>query len=264
MARFQAREIGIGYDDVGTGPPIVLVHGHPFNRTMWQPQVRIFQSRYRPIAPDLRGYGESDVVPGKTPLETFARDIADLLDHLQLDNIVLGGLSMGGQIAMEFVRLFPQQVRALLLADTFAQAEDEAGREQRYAMAERLTREGMDAYARDVLPRMIAPRTIAEQPATAAHVLAMMLDTAPAGAAAALRGRAERPDYVPLLGNITVPTLIVVGSDDEFTPVSDAEFLHKNIAGSELAIIPNAGHMPNLEYPDDFNRAFDTFLHRLA
>jgi pimeloyl-ACP methyl ester carboxylesterase len=131
-------------------------------------------------------------------------------------------------------------------------------------MADRLTREGMAAYARDVLPKMIAPGTIAAQPATAAHVLAMMQGTAPAGAAAALRGRAERPDYVPLLGRIRVPTLIVVGSEDEFTPVGDAEFLQRSIAGSELVVIPEAGHMPNLERPADFNRALDTFLRRIG
>jgi pimeloyl-ACP methyl ester carboxylesterase len=228
---------------------------------MWRPQVAYFsQSGWRVIAPDLRGYGESTVVPGTTPLERFARDIANLLDHLEIDRMVLGGLSMGGQIVLEFYRLFPDRVRGLLLADTFAQAETDEGKKARNDMADRLLREGIAGYSDEVLPKMVAPANIQALPAVAGDVLGMMRGTAPEGAAAALRGRAERPDYVTMLPRVAVPTLIVVGREDEFTPVRDAEFMHERIPHSALAIIEGAAHMPNLERQREFNDVLQHFL----
>lgn len=253
--------IAIGYDDAGSGPALVLVHGHPFDRSMWRPQVEHFSQRgWRVIAPDLRGYGDSTAVADEIPFETFARDIAALLDQLAAGPIVLAGLSMGGQIAMDFYRLFSERVRGLVLADTTPQAESDAGKRTRRAMAERLLREGMAGYADEVLPAMVAPANLRTNPAVGEHVLRMMRGTAPAGAAAALRARAERHDYVELLGRVAVPALIVVGRDDEFTPVSDAQFMHERIPGSILAIVDNAAHMPNLEQPIEFNAAVEQLL----
>jgi pimeloyl-ACP methyl ester carboxylesterase len=250
----------IGYDDKGTGQPVVLIHGHPFDRTMWRPQLEHFSRTHRVITPDLRGYGESTVVPGKTTLDVFAQDIADLLDRLGIDDIVLGGLSMGGQIVMEFHRLFPHRIKALLLADTFPGAETPEGRKVRNDMADRILREGMDPYAKEVIWKMVAP---CNQHA-ADHVLKMMRNTAPEGAAAALRGRAERPDYVDMLPKITVPTLVVVGKDDEYTPVSEAERMRDLIPGARLAVIEGAAHMPNLERQTEFDHAFQHFLNTVG
>lgn len=254
-------EITVAYDDVGSGLPLLLVHGHPFNRSMWQPQLAHFsRSGWRVIAPDLRGYGDTTVVAGKTPLETFARDIAQLLDHLGIARVVLGGVSMGGQIAMEFHRLFSDRLLALVLADTSAQAETEAGKAARDDMADRLLGEGLASYAEEVLPKMIAPYNIEARPTVARHVLAMMRATSPEGAAAALRGRAERHDYTEMLPRIAVPTLVLVGRDDEFTPITDAELMHERIPNSKLAVIDGAGHLPNLEQHEVFNNLLQSFL----
>ncbi|UQA98029.1 alpha/beta fold hydrolase [Streptomyces halobius] len=191
-----------------------------------------------------------------------ARDLAALLDALGLsaERIVLGGLSMGGQIVMEFARLFPERLRGLVLADTFAKGETAEGKAIRNATADRLLREGMRGYTDEVLDKMIAPYTIARQPEVAAHVRRMMLGAPPEGAAAALRGRAERPDYTGLLRRIAVPALVVVGADDSYTPVSDAEFLHRHIRDATLAVIEGAAHLPNLERPDLFDEALGKFL----
>ncbi|WP_248963245.1 alpha/beta fold hydrolase [Sphaerisporangium perillae] len=259
--RVAVNGITVAYDDQGDGAPLVLVHGHPFDRSMWAPQVaEVAGPAWRVIVPDLRGYGESTVVPGATPLETFARDIAALLDHLGLREVVIGGLSMGGQIVLEFFRLFPERVRGLILADTFAQAETDEGKKVRNAMADRLLAEGMGPYAEEVLPKMVAPYNIEALPGVAAHVLRMMRDAPVAGAAAALRGRAERPDYGDLLATVAVPALVVVGRDDEFTPVADAEFMHHRLPRSELAVIEGAAHMPNLERPEHFGHALRRLL----
>ena len=265
MSSVAIDGITIGFDDEGSGEPLVLVHGHPFDRSMWRPQIEYFsRSGWRMIAPDLRGYGESTVVPGTTPLETFARDIAALLDHLGVDGMVLGGISMGGQIVMEFHRLFPERIRALVLADTSPQAETEDGKRLRNDTADRLLREGMGPYAEEALPKMIAPANIEALPAVAEHVLAMMRRSSREGAAAALRGRAERPDYVEMLGRFAVPTLVVVGRDDEFTPVSDARLMQERIPDPMLVVVDGAGHLPNLERPTEFNAALERFLGSVA
>ncbi|MGW6936760.1 alpha/beta fold hydrolase [Lentzea sp. NPDC054927] len=258
MTTANVNGITIGYDDEGTGADVlVLVHGHPFDRTMWRPQVEHFAAAgWRVIAADLRGYGESTVIPGITPLPVFANDIAALLDHLGVERFVLGGLSMGGQIVMECARQFPQRIRGLILADTFAQPETPQGHQNRNDMADRLLREGMAGYADEVLWKMVAPHNVA----AGEHVARMMHNAPPEGAAAALRGRAERPDYTPVLGTITVPTLVVVGSDDEYTPVDDAKYMHERVPGSTLVVVDGAAHMPNLERPEVFNKAVAELL----
>lgn len=164
MAVKKIRGIKMGYEETGEGISFVMIHGHPFDRSMWREQVSAFGSKYRVITPDLRGYGESEISSDKTMLDEFARDIAALFDELKVEDIVLCGLSMGGQIAFEFYRLFPNRVRALVLADTFAQLDDAERKQARYDTAERLLKEGMQDYAEEVLPKMIAPQTIRDSP----------------------------------------------------------------------------------------------------
>ncbi|MFG3496636.1 alpha/beta fold hydrolase [Streptomyces sp. NPDC047886] len=259
----------IHYDASGPadGLPLLLVHGHPFNRTLWRPQTdALVAAGHRVIVPDLRGYGDSPLAPSgepaprSTPFSVFADDLAALLDHLGVARAVVGGVSMGGQITMEFHRLHGDRVRGLVLSDTSPAAETEDGKAFRNALADRLLAEGMDGYADEVIDRMIAPYNVVEQPAVAAHVLRMMRTTAPAGAAAALRGRAERPDYRASLAAADVPALIVVGADDGYTPVADAEALHALIPGSTLVVVDRAGHLPGLEQPEAFNKALTGFL----
>lgn len=265
MAALTSGEITIGYDDEGSGDALVLVHGHPFNRSMWRPQAERFsRSGWRVIAPDLRGYGQTTVVPGEVTLDVFARDLAALLDALGVGQIVLGGLSMGGQIVLEFYRQFGDRVRALVLADTAATPDSDDAKQWRRDTAERLLRQGMSSYAEEVLPKMVTPANIGSQPAVADHVLAMMRGTAPIGAAAALRGRARRPDYTPVCAGISVPTLVVVGGEDEFTPLSDARHLRDHIPAARLAVVDGAGHMPNLEREAEFNAVVQKFLDSLS
>ncbi|MEU8980298.1 alpha/beta hydrolase [Streptomyces sp. NPDC048309] len=251
----------LAYEDRGgagsTALPLVLIHGHPFDHTMWAPQITAFAAGRRVIAPDLRGYGASPVIPGVTPLSAFAEDVAALLDELGEAEFVLAGLSMGGQIVMECYRQFPARIRGLVLADTFAAAETPEGKKVRNEMADRLLREGMRGYADEVLHKMVAPYADAE---VAAHVHRMMTSTPPEGAAAALRGRAERPDYRDLLTRVTVPALVVVGADDEYTPVADAAALHAALPDSTLHVVESAAHMPNLERAEEFNGVLADFL----
>lgn len=265
MVSASIGDVTIAYDDVGEGDVLVLVHGHPFDRSMWRPQIEHAGGQgWRVIAPDLRGYGETTVVPGATTLDVFARDVVGLLDHLGVDRFVLGGLSMGGQIVLELVDLFPERVRGLLLADTSPRAETPEGKEERNRIADRLLAEGMDTHASELLPRMVSPATLADRPAVTDHVLTMMRGAPPAGAAAALRGRAERRDHDATLAALAIPTLIVVGTDDGYTPVEEARRMHDLLPGSSLVVVEGAGHLPNLECPGEFNDALDGLLRAAA
>ncbi|MEV7976525.1 alpha/beta hydrolase [Streptomyces sp. NPDC086519] len=258
----------LAYDDSDPRTPLtplLLVHGHPFDRTMWHPQRTAFAPTRRVVVPDLRGYGASPLTPGSppgiTPLSRFAADLEELLDALGVTTCVLAGLSMGGQIAMEcYGRLGPARIRGLVLADTFPDPETPEGGRTRNAMADRLLRDGMRGYADEVLEKMVAPHA---HPDVKAHVHRMMTATNPEGAAAALRGRAERPDYRPLLTGVAVPALVVVGAADEYTPVSDAEAMHTLLPDSTLHVIDKAAHLPNLERPQEFNRVLGDFLARV-
>lgn len=265
MSRVTLNGLPFAYDDQGEGNNVLLlVHGHPFNRSMWRAQFDVFgDAGWRVIAPDLRGYGASSVVSGITPLSTFADDLVALLDYLEIGKVVIGGLSMGGQIVMEFCRLFPERVQGIILAATFPQSETAAGKQARSAMADRLLIEGMGPYADEVLSKMLAPRNIKLLPEIANHVLQMMRDTDPQGAAAALRGRAARPSYESTLAALDVPALIVVGDEDAFTSRLDAEQMHVLLKQSELVWLEGVGHMPNLECETHFNSSVAEFLDRL-
>jgi pimeloyl-ACP methyl ester carboxylesterase len=261
MRTIALQRTVLAYEDVGPdrGVPLLLVHGHPFDRSMWEPQLRRFGAERRVIVPDLRGYGASGGAVPEWP--AFIDDLAALLDGLRVPRAVVAGLSMGGQIALEFWARHPGRVAGLLLADTTAAGETAESREARIAQAQRLLREGMDPYAVEVLYLMVAPDA---PPAVAEHVLAMMRSTDPAGAAAAQRARADRPDRRADLAAITVPTTVVVGSEDAFTPVADARVISEGVPGAELVVVDGAAHMPNLERPEAFDAALQRLLDRVA
>lgn len=259
----RVRGIEIAYDDVGAGPPVVMLHGFPFNRTLWREQGEALAVSHRLITPDLRGHGATTVTDGTVTMEMMAEDVAALLHELKIKRAVLGGLSMGGYVALAFYRLFPERVRALILADTRSQADTDEARETREKSARQALREGMSVIEAAMLPKLLAPATLAERSDIVTRVREMILGTKPEGAAAALRGMAERRDQTELLAEIDAPTLIVVGAEDAITPVKDAETMRAKISGSRMKVIERAGHVSNIEEPAEFNRALEEFLRGL-
>jgi 3-oxoadipate enol-lactonase len=253
----------MAYDEAGSGTPVLLLHGFPFNRSMWHEQVEALTPRYRVITPDLRGHGETMVTGGPATMEEMARDVAALMETLEISRATVGGLSMGGYVALALYKLFPLRVRALMLADTRAQADTEEARENREQQAEKALNEGMGSVAEAMLPKLLSPRTMAQRPQVVARVREMIVNTKPEGAAAAQRGMAQRSDQFPFLWRIIAPTLIVVGREDAITPVSDSERMHREIGGSRLAVVEDAGHLSNLEQPESFNRVLTKFLRDL-
>jgi 3-oxoadipate enol-lactonase len=264
----RIRGIRMVYDDIseeviGKGGAILLIHGQPFNRSMWDDQKAVLAQNYRLIIPDLRGYGESGITEGTVLLDELALDLIHLLDHLGLEKVVVIGLSMGGQIALEMYRWAPGLFRAIVLADTDARAEDEPGYQNRISLSNRILAEGLEKFTEERIGRFMCDTTFMSKPDVVERVKKMMKTTPAAGSAAAQRGRAERKDYTPSLGNIDFPALIVVGDKDEFTPIASADYMHQRIKGSELAVIKDSGHISNMEQAEAFNEVLGKFLHEL-
>ena len=260
MPVVQINDIQMAYTDTGAGRPVVLIHGYPFNRTLWNEQIAALSGSYRVIAPDLRGFGESDSSDGPSTMNRLAQDVAALLDHLEIPRVTIGSLSMGGYVTFAFYKQFASRVRALILADTRAQADTEEAKQTREQQAEKALAEGMAGIADAMLPKLLTPETVSKRPEIVKRIRDMMLKTKPEGAAAALRGMAQRDDQTSLLSKITVPTLIIVGSEDAITPVADSEKMNEGIGGSRLVVLENAGHVSNLERTEEFNEALLDFL----
>lgn len=259
----RVRGIKLAFEEAGEGAPVVLLHGFPFNRSMWREQIDALSATHRVIAPDLRGHGASSVTSEPATMEEMAADVAALLDELRVGATVFVGLSMGGYVALALAREYATRVRALVLADTRAQADDEDGRRTREATAQRVLEEGMEPIAETMIPKLLAPSTRSDRPDTIERVRTMILHTEPEGAASALRGMALRRDQTEFLPSLRSPALIMVGSEDAITPPSDSKAMHERIADSELEIIEGAGHLSNIERPAEFNRALYAFLSRL-
>ena len=263
MAFIRVNDLQIAYTDAGIGRPIVLIHGYPFNRSLWNEQVEALSSTCRVIAPDLRGFGESDAAESAT-MNEMAQDVAMLLNQLGIVRATIAGLSMGGYVALAFYKQLPSRVKALILADTRAQADSEEAKQTRAQQAKKALDEGMAGIADSMLPKLLTPETVSKHPEIVKRVRDMMLKTKPEGAAAALHGMAQRDDQTDLLPKIAVPSLILVGAEDAITPVADSEKMHQSIAGSRLVVLENAGHVSNLERTEPFNEALLAFMKELT
>jgi pimeloyl-ACP methyl ester carboxylesterase len=251
------------YDDRGSGPALIFLHGYPFDRSMWREQIDYVSARgYRGIAPHLYGHEDHRLksVPQITTMPDMARDVASLMNELNLDRAIICGLSMGGYVTFEFAKLFPERTQALVLAGTRAPADNESEKQTRAEQVRIILNEGMKPIAEATLPKLLAPRTHVEKPQVVALVSEMITHADPDYASAAQRGMAARRDYSDDLAGIDVPTLIIVGREDPIRPVADAEFMRAGIRNAQMEIIEDAAHMTNLEQPQIFNRALLKFV----
>ena len=251
------------YEENGQGIPLLLIHGFPHDHTLWQPQLDGLQDVARVIAPDLRGFGIVEEVPHTMTMDDYAADIKALLDDLGIDKAVIGGLSMGGYVALAFAANHPDRLLGLVLCNTRAVADNEQAREARYATAQKALDEGLTAIAEGMLPKMISKRSELAHPDLSMTVENMMARQSPEAVAAAARGMAIRPDRTPMLGTIKVPVLVITGSADTLIPPAESEAMAARIADSEVVVIPDVAHLSNSEDPEAFNAAVRHFLHRV-
>lgn len=227
---------------------------------MWEPQIAPFSKQYRVITLDLRGHGESDALLWNFTLEDYAKDVYELLRHLNVQHATFIGLSMGGYILFTLYRLFPDVVKALVLADTRAQEDHEEGKAGRLSLAQTAYKEGPTSIADMMIPKLLAPTTIENRKNIVAQVRSMILNNQSSGIIVDLMAMASRPDSTSLLPQISCPTLVMVGENDVATPPSESRYIAQRIPHAQLATISHAGHLSNYEQPEAFNQALESFL----
>lgn len=251
----------LAYDDVGGGPCVVLIHGHPFDRSLWQPQVEALAGDFRVVAPDLRGFGESAGTPHLVSMREYGEDIEELLDRLGVGQAAIVGLSMGGLVAMELATAHPERCWALGLVTTTAEPVTPAERALRRERADLIERDGMQVLIDYMHTGVYGPNC---PPAVRERVDAMMAAAPVQGAAAALRGRAERPDYRPRLRELDLPAFVCTGSEDPWSNETVTAEIVEHLQRPELTVVEGVGHLPNLEAEAVFDRALTEFLTRHA
>ncbi len=244
------------YERAGSGVPLLLFHGFPFTSESWRPQLDAPPAGFDLITPDHRGFGGSDLGDEPLTMDALAADGLGLLSALGLERAVIGGLSMGGYVALAALRRDPSRVKGLVLVDTQATADDEAGRARREATAKDVEAKGLQVLVDAMLPKLLAPSAPAE---LRARVEAIMRSVAPQAAAAASRGMGSRVDGRDVLARYAGPCLVIVGQEDVITPVEKARTMADLVAGSTLDVVPSAGHLVNLEAPTAFAAALQAF-----
>jgi len=256
----------LAFAEEGPGPAVVLLHGFPLSRAMWKEQLTGIGSIYRVIAPDLRGHGDSPAPAGTYTIDEMADDVVELLDYLGLDEpVVVGGLSMGGYVALSMAERYPARLRGLMLMDTRAAADTpEAAQKREETAQDVLESRNVRALVESMIPRLFARKTIAQRPERVAMLSEAMEHNTPRGVAGALRAMAIRPDRSDDLARIRVPTIVMVGEEDAITPPSEAMALADAIAGARLEVIADAGHLAPYENPAVANAVILRFLDGLG
>ncbi|NJD20119.1 MAG: alpha/beta fold hydrolase [Gemmatimonadetes bacterium] len=237
--------------------PVVFLHAFPLNAAMWTRQAEPLAPR-QALAPHFPGFGARP--PGEATLDAFARAVLADMDAAGIGRAVLVGLSMGGYTAFRMHALAPARVAGLVLAATRAGADDEAGRAKRTDQAARARREGIGWLADAMLPGLLGETTRRERPDVVAHVRSLVAQADAEGVARAQEAMRERPDSFPRLGEIRVPTLVIVGEEDTLTPPAEARRIADGVKEARLVVLPGAGHLANLEKPEAFNAVVADFL----
>jgi 3-oxoadipate enol-lactonase len=239
---------------------VVWLHAFPVSSAMWTDQLEAVPAGWRMIAPDLAGFGGTTDHEGRPSIDDFAHDVTQLLDALNLEQVVLGGLSMGGYAAFAVHRLAPERLRGLILADTKSTADTVAAREGREAMLQVVDERGSIGVADEMLPKLLGGTTRRARPSIEARVRALIEANSAEGLRRTIVRLRDRPDSSPQLPSILAPILAIVGEEDAVTPVEDARAIVAGAPDTRLAILPEAGHLSNLENPASFNAALRPWL----
>jgi 3-oxoadipate enol-lactonase len=260
MPRIISGDAEIFYTAVGDGPPLVLLHPFPSHHEMWMPAAQALITRYRVILPDLRGHGDSGLGEGLATMEKHASDIALVMDDADVKRAPLVGNSIGGYAIFEFWRRHRQRVSALGLCNTKAGADSPEARENRLRAAADVMEHGTEAFFQDLVRKLVGKTTCTTRPDLVEGALHMMRKMSRENVAMVQRGMAERLDSTDILKTIDVPTLIITGDEDLLTGVAEAETMRRNIANSQMAVIPKAGHYSPWERPEEVGQTLRKFM----
>lgn len=242
---------------------IIFIHGFPFNKNTWRPQLESVEDNITAIALDIRGHGLSTAGHGFFSIDQFAKDLHKFISKLALSNVVLCGVSMGGYIALRYYELFPKDIIGLILSDTHHLADDNVQKKKRFDSIDAILTAGKRAFAFGFIQNVLTFKTISKNPKVVELIKSSIRRNAIKNICATQLALASRTDSTHVLSQITVPTLILRGEDDKITPKEKVEKLYEGIKGSKWVEISNAGHLPNLENPLAFNKEMNEFLSQL-
>jgi 3-oxoadipate enol-lactonase len=260
VLKVKSGDAEIAYWALGEGAPVVLLHPFPVNHEFWMPVAEALAARFRIILPDLRGHGDSGVGEGPATMAQHAADIARVMDDAEVGRAALIGVSIGGYALFEFWRRFRGRVAALGLCNTKAPADSAEARAGRLQAANDVLERGTEPFFESMIPRLLGKSTRESRPDLVAGALGMMRKMSAEDVAQVQRGMAERPDSVETLKTINVPALLITGEEDILTGVNEAELMRQHIAGSQMRVIPKAGHYSAWERPEDVTGLVSKFL----
>jgi pimeloyl-ACP methyl ester carboxylesterase len=261
--QLSSNGIQLYYDASGTGFPVVLLHPFPAHHGFWNDVAPTLGARYRLLRPDLRGHGRSETAEGAATMGKHANDLLQLLDAEKIPKAVFVGVSIGGYILFEFWRRHRERIASLVLSNTRAEADTEQGRANRLKSIEDTRVQGTAPFLDAQIQNLIGESTRRNRPDIVARARAMMQMMTVEGLSAVQQGMAERPDSVPILRGIHVPTLVIAGEEDTLTPLYNAQLMQQQIPAAKLAVIPRAGHYAAMENPDEFAQPLRQFLEGL-
>jgi 3-oxoadipate enol-lactonase len=263
MEREGYVELGgrrLRYIEAGSGWPMVLLHAFPLNADLWRPQLERVPRGWRFLAPDLRGFGRGILPSSRISIADMADDISDFLDVLEIENAVIGGLSLGGYVLMQLYRTAPERFIAMVLANTKATADTAEGRTARDQMAGLVRREGLNPVADQMLPKLLGITSLRARPYLEPLVRRLIETNTAEGIEAVIHAIKDRPDSMATLARSAVPALVITSEEDAIIPISESEAMQRTIPRALLAVLPAAGHLSSLEVPDDFSEALGNFL----
>jgi len=253
--------ISVAYNDYGDGAiPIIFIHGFPFNKNMWQPQVEELCKSHRVIAYDIRGYGSTSASTEEFSIALFADDLIHLMDILMIDKAVICGLSIGGYVALNAMQRYNNRFAGLILCDTQCSADTTEAKEKRYNSIKDIELNGTSGFIDGMIKNLFSESTYTNNPALVEEVRSMMFSSSPESIIKTLKALAERWEACSSLQEITVPNLIICGKEDKITQSEKAEYMKQHIKGSELAIIEKAGHLSTLEQTAEVNGHINRFI----
>lgn len=251
----------LSYSYAGEGKiPIIFLHGFPFDKTMWKEQIDYFKNGACVIALDMRGFGKSQDQISGLSIDVFANDLVLFMNEFEIEKAVVCGLSMGGYVALNAVKKFPERFEALILCDTQCNADSEEGRMKRFETIEQIRVDGTAKFNENFIKTVFHPDTFVNHPEVVESLRKTVESNAKESIMEGLSALANRAETCTSLADIKIPTLIVCGNQDMLTPIAQSEYMHKNIKGSVLKTIENAGHVSNLEQPEAFNILLKEFL----
>lgn len=257
----RLNDFHLSYDDVGEGStPIICLHGFPFDKTMWQGQLDFLKSSNRIIACDIRGFGKSTDEESHLSIDLFSEDLIAFMDKLNIDKAIVCGLSMGGFIALNALKRFKNRFTALILCDTQCIGDTVEVKEKRYKIIDDINVNGVTNFNDGFIKSVFHKDSLNDKKDLVEKLRGVVFTNSQHIITMGLTALAERSETCSTLNDITIPTLIICGREDEVTPLVQSEFMNSTIKGSMLRVIENAGHVSNLEQPIEFNKQLLNFL----